>query len=270
MAEVRIKMPRRIDEAKARTDARIESDHATVVQALLTSNLPPAEMSTARLSAEANVIIQAATETTASVLSVITYYLLANPNTYASVLSELSTIVTDPLNLPSWSALESLPYLNAVILEGLRMACPNDRFTRIAVNEDLHYRGTWTKQGGRTININMTVPRGYAVAISALAVHMNDSYFPNCAAFQPERWLDAQGQRTTLLEQYMIPFSKGGRACLGIQLAYCQLYVALAAAVMRVLPDMRIHENTEGDSEHRESGEDMPKKKSKGAKVVMV
>src|SRR5689334_2382102 len=104
-------MPARIMETKSEVEAGVESDHATVLQALLSSSLPPAEKTVARLTAEANVLIQAATGTTSSVLSVVTYYLLSDPEIYAKASAELCNVNPDVQCLPSWSILQSLPYL---------------------------------------------------------------------------------------------------------------------------------------------------------------
>jgi cytochrome P450 len=55
-------------------------------------------------------------------------------------------------------------------------------------------------------------------------VHHDERVFPNSHDFQPERWLD-----NPRLDRYLVSFGKGGRACLGINLAYAELYLTLAA-----------------------------------------
>ena len=85
-------------------------------------------------------------------------------------------------------------------------------------------------------------------------LHDDPSIFPKPRSFQPERWLQPS---TTQLRKYLVPFSKGSRQCLGLKyvtrlwtesyppssddenrpliecpnhsLAYCELYLTLAA-----------------------------------------
>ena len=51
--------------------------------------------------------------------------------------------------------------------------------------------------------------------MSAYCMHRNPQVFPDPDTFEPDRWLQSEGLRTR--EQYLVPFSKGPRACLGMQ-----------------------------------------------------
>jgi len=42
--------------------------------------------------------------------------------------------------------------------------------------------------------------------------------------FRPERWI---GEGARGLERYFVPFAKGSRACLGMNLAYGELYLTM-------------------------------------------
>jgi cytochrome P450 len=55
-------------------------------------------------------------------------------------------------------------------------------------------------------------------------VHHDERVFPDSHDFKPERWID-----NPRLDRYLVSFGKGGRACLGINLAYAELYLTLAA-----------------------------------------
>ena len=57
---------------------------------------------------------------------------------------------------------------------------------------------------------------------------MDPAIFPDPERFDPERWL--QEKR---LDKYLTNFSKGTRGCVGINLAYAELYLALAGVFRR-------------------------------------
>lgn len=91
------------------------SSHPTIFHEILSSDLPPNEKSVSRLWQEGQAIIGAGTETTAWTLSVIAYHVLANPGILSRLLVEME-------GKSGLKELEQLPYLTAVIQEGLRLS----------------------------------------------------------------------------------------------------------------------------------------------------
>ena len=67
-----------------------------------------------------------------------------------------------------------------------------------------------------------------AVSMSAWMMHRNSDVFPNPDKFDPERWLDPDPEVVRMREKSLVAFSRGNRMCLGMNLAYCELYVTLA------------------------------------------
>ncbi|KAJ5636385.1 cytochrome P450 [Penicillium longicatenatum] len=61
--------------------------------------------------------------------------------------------------------------------------------------------------------------------MSTRIIHDNEELFPEPEKFKPERWLGDKGKE---LERWNVTFSKGPRACLGINLAYMEIYIILA------------------------------------------
>lgn len=83
--------------------------------------MPESELSVKRLSQEAKVLLAAGTLTTGHVLGSTSYYVTANEPIKNRLSSELKDVMARyPREMPSVSELEKLPYLNAVIKEGLR------------------------------------------------------------------------------------------------------------------------------------------------------
>ncbi|KAF4306103.1 hypothetical protein GTA08_BOTSDO14155 [Botryosphaeria dothidea] len=49
---------------------------------------------------------------------------------------------------------------------------------------------------------------------------------PNAESFIPERWLG--GDKMKELDKHLLTFSKGARACIGINLAHAEVFYMLA------------------------------------------
>ncbi|KAH9232881.1 hypothetical protein K456DRAFT_1750283 [Colletotrichum gloeosporioides 23] len=258
METVKIKLPELVRQTKARHENGIKRDRVTVLHSLLESDLPPEELTVKRLAGEANVFLSAGTETTASALTICTYHLLRNPDAVAKIRAELATVNADPKELPSWATLKA-SHISTLL-------------PRVAPDEDVVYQGTWTPPGGSApVDVSHVIPRGYAYGMSAYIMHTDERLFPEPSKFLPERWLDENGQRKKGLERFLLTFSKGSRQCLGMQLAYCELHVAVAAVVLRALPYMRLYETTDVDVEYDfDLAVSMPKKGSKGVRLEMI
>lgn len=58
---------------------------------------------------------------------------------------------------------------------------------------------------------------------SLYLIHMDPNIYPSPFDFQPERWLSNPN-----LKRYLMPFSRGSRQCLGMNLALAELYYGIA------------------------------------------
>jgi cytochrome P450 len=88
---------------------------------IVNSDMPESELADERLAKEAQVIQAAGSTSTARTLTHITYYVLANPKIQGRLSEELREIMAGwPNKVPSWVDLEGIPYLQAVLKEGLR------------------------------------------------------------------------------------------------------------------------------------------------------
>jgi len=107
-------MRAQIDEIKdkrAKGEKSQSATNATIFDSILDSELPRHEKETERLWQEAQVICIAGTETTAWTLSVITFYLLANPDVMRKLRQELEFAIPDPSVSVEIKELEKLQYL---------------------------------------------------------------------------------------------------------------------------------------------------------------
>ena len=139
------------------------------------------------------------------------------------------------------------------------------RSSHVPTDEDLVYRGEWKER-----NMEYTIPRGYAIGMSCVITHHDESIFPDSHSFIPERWLGEpkgpNGSRP--LSQYLVSFSRGSRACVGKDLALMELYVALATLFRR--HDLELFETTRDDVDFAvDMVKPMPRHGSKGVRVVV-
>jgi len=150
-----------IEEVKIATAEKTEGKmEPTIFHGLLsTSNLPESEKATPRLVDEARILLAAGTDTTANTLAAITYHLLANPDFLSKLKEELAIAMPDS-TMPKLSQIEGLPYLTAVIQEGLRLhPSVSFRQDRVAPDEDLFYEDV--KRGKQYI-----IPRGVCQTVA--------------------------------------------------------------------------------------------------------
>ncbi len=177
----------------------------TLVHDILESSLPSAEKDLERIYRELSTVTSAGFEATASTIRLILYHVFSNANILRRLRDELAsaTAETESPKTLSLKTLEQLPYLTAVIREGLRLN-PGvaTRMARIAPDREIVY-GKWS------------IPAGTPVGMTTMLMHTNETLYPNPMSFEPDRWMD-NGSRKKL-DKTFAPFSKGTRICLGMQ-----------------------------------------------------
>ncbi|KAH9909477.1 cytochrome P450 [Xylariomycetidae sp. FL2044] len=264
MKEIYIHTPARVHQAREDYNASRVRSRPSVFTDILASSLPDSEKTPDRLSGEGFSLTGAGTETTAWALSVITYYVLSQPTVLDKLVAELQGL--DAKNL-TWSSLEKLPYLGAVISEALRLSYGvSSRMPRVPRDEHLLYRGEVSGRG----KVEYVIPKGTPIGMSPAIMHHNEDVFPNSHEFMPERWLDQEGLRRPNMEKALLSFSRGSRQCLGINLAYCELYLTTAALALRVFPHMKLYETDINDVKYdHDLITAQARKGSKGIRVVM-
>ncbi|CAG7931468.1 unnamed protein product [Penicillium olsonii] len=209
-----------------------ELKNRPIMEILCTSDMPEELREAVRLNNEGFAMVIGGIETTARSLAIAAFWLMTNDTIKNKLREELRTVMPTPDSRPTWSQLEQLPYMSAVVSETLRLSTGiANRSPRAAPSEALVYKG-------------YVIPPGTPVSETNYFVLTDPEIFPDPHTFDPDRWLRAaaRGQR---LDKYMVNFSKGTRICVGMNLAYAELYLVLAAFVRRY--DMELFETTEKD-----------------------
>ncbi|KAI1440484.1 putative cytochrome P450 [Annulohypoxylon stygium] len=115
------------------------------------------------------------------------------------------------------------------------------------------------------------IPRGTPVGMTSLMIHLNPNIFPNPKEFNPGRWLDAEGNMDRTQEKYLLNFSKGSRQCIGMNLAYAELFMATGMIFRRLGSRMKLYETGFEDVESKHHPfMPYPRLDSKGIRVVLV
>lgn len=231
-----------------------------ILQELYDSDIPAEERSMNRLIDEGITFIGAGTITTAHVLSTITYHVLANQEIFETLQRELQETESDHLNLSAQTLLvrlEQLPYLTATITEGLRLA------------HGIMHRAERVAPVPTKVQ-DWTIPPGTVIGMSASLIHINPTIFPAPQEFRPERWLpsDAEPTGPGPLKRHFMPFGKGSRICLGMNLAYAELYLTLEALFRKF--ELQLFETTRADIDvAHDFVAGTPRVGSKGVRVLV-
>ncbi|PWY66106.1 cytochrome P450 [Aspergillus heteromorphus CBS 117.55] len=170
------------------------------------------------LLAQANVLVIAGSDTTATALTTLIYYLAAHQDKLWHLQQELRETFDESSDMTS-EKLQGMPYLNAVIEEGLRI-CPPTSFGLPRISPGAMVEG-------------QLIPKGTVVSTSSWTTAHREDYFHDARGFHPERWLpgthglwNARFQHDHLAASK--PFSLGPRGCLGVNLAYMEMRISLA------------------------------------------
>ena len=133
-----------------------------------------------------------------------TFHLLVNPDKLRRLKDELAAALPDPNAVPTNAEVERLPYLSAVIQEGLRLHTPGTaRLQRVCPDAAMVYRDGSTGK-------EWSIPSGTVVSMDIRTMDNDPTVFPDPHEFIPERWLD-----NPKLDKHLMTFSKGARNCVG-------------------------------------------------------
>ncbi|OQE39382.1 hypothetical protein PENCOP_c007G07340 [Penicillium coprophilum] len=200
-----------------------------VFQARRPDNGKPYEMQ--ELMGEAILLLVAGSDTTSTALTVIIWHLLANPKTMQTLTAEIRDNF-DSAEAIKYQALQGLPYLHAVIEEGLRICPPNPGLIpRVVVD----------RAPGHLDIDGCIFPPGTEIGVCNISLHHNPMYFDDPDAFLPERWLANSSIKCN--KAAFSPFSYGPRSCLGRNMAYMEMTLTLALIVFRLKLNFVNHDN---------------------------
>jgi cytochrome P450 len=173
---------------------------------------------------EAQALMFGGADTVGNTLMLGTHRLLQHPDKLQKLREELFEVWPSLESEPKLRDLESLPYLNAVIKESLRLSSGVvSGLLRVVPPTGATITGVTVPPGVRCKS-NSREPFGLInnlqtiVSCGSTFVHYNATIFPEPDKFIPERWLESNE-----LDNWLVAFSRGPRGCLGIKLVHTHL-----------------------------------------------
>lgn len=191
------------------------ADHPIIYHRLLDSsaNKSTGIPSAGSLYEEAQALLFGGADSAGNTAAVGMFNVIQRPEMYTRLKKEILSIWPNLGSPPPYEKLESLSYLSAVIKESLRTApgVPAPLLRVVPIS-------------GAVID-GHDIPQRTVVGMSAVFVHSSAEVFKDPRDFNPNRWLQPESSR---LDTWLVPFSKGPRACIGQNLAMCELYIAFS------------------------------------------
>lgn len=164
---------------------------------------------------------------TAYTLTALVYYVLKTNGVLAKIHAELESASLYGFDGPvSYKDAKSLPYLEAVIREAIRI---HPGFALVLERE--------VPEGGLHLPDGKVVAPGTIVGMDAWVINRDEEIFgPETDSFKPERWLqyrhesiDQFNARRQKMFNTVLSFGSGARACLGQSLGLVELYKTAAS-----------------------------------------
>ncbi|CAI7586320.1 hypothetical protein PCG10_002050 [Penicillium crustosum] len=166
-------------------------------------------------------------ETSGITFTYMMWELSQHPELQAELRKELLTLSpslrypeTDGENpLPSPSAIDALPLLDAMVRETLRVHSPAPaQLPRITPNTEK----------GTTLHGYDHIPGGVRVSSTSYSLHRISDVYPRPLEWLPRRWIDP-GDKIHDMRRLFWPFGSGGRMCLGSNFALQEIKLVMAA-----------------------------------------
>lgn len=210
-----------IDGYIAQARQRLQSDPArrdqpcNLLEAMIVAaDQPGSGVNDADVSPNVLTMLLAGEDTTANTLAWAIYLLHQNPHTLRHAQAEARRVIKGDLADMCMDDVAELAYIDAVCQETMRLK-PVAPFRVVQAIND-------------TVIANVAVPKGTLIWAVSRHDTLDDRYFPNAMAFEPERWLNADAATASLAKRLSTPFGAGPRVCPGRYLALVEMKLALA------------------------------------------
>ncbi|KAJ7688249.1 cytochrome P450 [Mycena rosella] len=218
-------------------DVAEELTDQSVIGLLLKAEVSDAEvyMTQEEVVAQINVLLLAGYETTSVGLTWALIELAKHPEIQDELRKELAQFGSGD---PSWDQLVSeLPFLDAVVLEVLRVHPPIPETLREAIQDDIIPLGTPVVTPSGEVISSIAVAKGSAVLAPIRCINRSEALWgPDAKEFKPERWVEVKKEMKLPAKElqghhHLLTFHDGPRTCLGKLFALAEFKAALSVLV---------------------------------------
>jgi len=170
--------------------------------------------------ATAMVFLIAGYDTTGMTLSFFAYAMSKNPEVQERLQAEVDQAFEDnDGELPEYTAIQGLPYLDMVLMETLRMYSPVHQNSR-SCTQDYTLPGT-----------DITLRKGDFINWSIRGLHEDPQHFSHPKQFWPEHF--SKEEKASRNPYAFQAFGQGPRACIGMRFALLEAKVAILMTLRR-------------------------------------
>ncbi|KJA16173.1 hypothetical protein HYPSUDRAFT_47597 [Hypholoma sublateritium FD-334 SS-4] len=187
-------------------------------------------------------LIFAAMDTTSSALSRILYLLSLNQDVQEKLRNEIAEAREGGADL-SYDDLVSLPYLDAICRETMRLHAPVPIVNRTAQADTVLPLSTPIRGvDGRELR-EIAIPKGTLVNIGILASNRNPEIWgPDADEWKPERWINPLPESVAAahlpgIYSHLMTFIGGSRACIGFKFSQLEM----KAVLLLLIESFRFH-----------------------------
>ncbi|GJJ69988.1 hypothetical protein EMPS_02337 [Entomortierella parvispora] len=209
------------------TDEGATSQKKDMLTMLLVDQLVGEGVSDLQIRHDVFTAIFAGHETTSASLSWTFYQLASNPDIQSRLREETRQLFKDTNGSPLYDDLNSLPYLNAVVRESLRLWSPIPLNLRVSVEDD-HLPRAYGQEP-------LFVPAGTNLQIPMFILQRDPKIWgPDALEFNPDRWLSTDKPCPPYVPPNGLcyfPFYHGKRGCIGNKMATLEIKTHLANLV---------------------------------------
>ena len=173
--------------------------------------------------------LTAGADTTAGTMTAVLYLSLKHPVVWKRLEAEVLDCDLPDDEPISYKAVQSLPYLDAVVRESMRLqpsvGMPLERYV---------------SDGGLELPDGSFVPAGAAVGMNPYVVNRGPVFGEDPESFRPERWLqgldetdEAFRTRLAAMNAADLTFGAGSRMCCGMHIARVEVYKVIPTLIKR-------------------------------------
>jgi cytochrome P450 len=179
---------------------------------LVAADTPDSGVDDNAVAGNVSTMLLAGEDTTANTICWVLYLLHQNPSTLARAIDDVRAVGAsyEQLELPQ---IDSMLYIDACIQEAMRLK-PVGPYMPLEATKEV-------------VVAHVRVPKGSIVWCLFRHDTVAEAFFPDPNAFKPERWLQADTEKS-IDKKVSMPFGSGPRTCPGRYLALMEIKMALA------------------------------------------